>query len=70
MTWYEPEDGRRHQVGVEFEEFFDLPILDPAEVAPVARIAGEDEDADKDDGEAIAEPAPESSNPGPQPRAD
>jgi hypothetical protein len=63
MTWYEPEDGRRHQVGVEFEEFFDLLILDPGQVARVARIA------DKDDGDATAGGAPQSS-PSRQPRSD
>jgi hypothetical protein len=31
MTMYEPED-RHREVGVEIEEFFDLPILDPEEV--------------------------------------
>jgi hypothetical protein len=31
MTMYEPED-RHGEVGVEIEEFFDLPILDPEEV--------------------------------------
>jgi hypothetical protein len=31
MTMYEPED-RHAEVGVEIEEFLDLPILDPEEV--------------------------------------
>jgi hypothetical protein len=48
---------------VEFEEFFDLPILDPAQVAPIARVA------DENDCGANAGCAPQSSNPSRQPRA-
>jgi hypothetical protein len=32
VTIYEPDDDPQHDVGVEFEEFFDLPIIDPEEV--------------------------------------
>ncbi len=32
MTVYAPDDERRDEPGVEIEEFFDLPILDPEQV--------------------------------------
>jgi hypothetical protein len=44
MSMYLPDDdGHDHDVGVEFEEFFDLPILDPEEVEQARQADDEDE---------------------------
>jgi hypothetical protein len=47
MTRQPPKpDERRHRVGVEFEEFLDLPIIDPQQVAAAVKYEAERSDAD------------------------
>jgi L-amino acid N-acyltransferase YncA len=41
VTIDEPDDERRREVGVEIEEFLDLPIIDPAQARATIRGAGE-----------------------------
>jgi hypothetical protein len=41
---YEPDDERRHHVGVEIEEFLDLLIIDPEQVVATVQAADVNEE--------------------------
>jgi hypothetical protein len=49
MKTTDPKGRDRHEVGVEFEEFFDLPILAPEEVVDAVAAADDEPDVPRSD---------------------
>jgi hypothetical protein len=49
MKTTDPKGRDRHEVGVEFEEFFDLPILAPEEVVDAVAAADDEPDMPRSD---------------------